>query len=68
MVVDYWNDEVRKELMQYLIHNLKVTEEIETEDGWEDHSDFKGLIIEPASPPPRIPIQRPDDKVFEIKW
>jgi hypothetical protein len=61
MNVDYWTPEVRKEVMRYLIHNLKVVDE-------DDHSNFKGSIIEPASPYPLIPIQKPDDKEYEIVW
>ena len=64
MDVDYWNEEMRKELMRYLIHNLKI---IETDDETgEDCSEFNGIIIEPACPPPLIPIQEPDDKVYKI--
>ena len=65
MDVDYWNERMRESLMKYLIHNLKV---IEMDDDWNEHSDFQGVIIEPASPYPLIPIQRPDDKVYKIKW
>lgn len=64
MDVDYWNADMRKELMRYLIHNLKVCD---AENN--DRSDFQGAIIEPMKPYPLIHISKDDgDLEFEIKW
>ena len=65
MIVDYWNDGMRKNLMKFLIHNCQV---ITTDEDFKDHTDFVGVIIEPANPAPLIPVQEPDDKVFNIEW
>lgn len=62
MNVDYWTDEMRKEVMKYLIHNLKV---YDAENN--DHSDFEGCIIEPKKPYPIIPLALEDD-VYDIVW
>lgn len=76
MDVDYWNDEMRRELMQYLIHNLQVIEEKEINDdngNWIEDveiTNFKGRIIEPCHPYPDLDLflQEPDDKIYQIKW
>ena len=79
MDVDYWTPEARKGLMHFLIHHFKVIEECEacTEDteegchickGAGEISNFRGVIIEPKKPYPLIPINKQEDKEFEIEW
>ena len=57
MDVPYWNKEVRKDLMRWIIHNLG--------DG---DTEPIGSIIEPKRPYPLIPFSRQDDKEYIIEW
>lgn len=60
MNVDFWDNNMRKSLMQYLIHNLQIIDE-------DDNTEFEGEIIEPTRPYPLIPLA-PEDKRYKIEW
>lgn len=57
MDVPFWNPEVRKDLMKWIIHNL-TDGDIEPD----------GSIIEPKKPYPLIPFSEEDDEEYIIEW